>query len=406
MTQLTHKRTVALYPWFKFAQNLVFWQAIWFLYFQNVLSAAEAILLYAVYDLSTMMLEVPSGWISDRLGRRLTLILSSLAGVLGGVLVVAGDGFAAFALAQVAFGTAAALASGTDSALLYEALQADGREDEIEAQELRAWRFSFAALATSAITGGAVALYFDVLTFAMSAVASAAAVVLCWFMSDVDRPATRNAFQALRTLWASLKQPVLVWLLALGVVMYGFSHLPFVFGQPFIVEALKGTGLQADAPLVSGAVTTSMMIISVLTSLIAERVRRRIGLTPLLLSAFALQIVIVAVLAATNSIAAIAVLLLRMVPDSMSRPFVLARIQPFLSDDSRATYLSVRALFARLTFAASLWMASLSVTTADQLPFDQISFILGWYALAGVVFLCALAISARALGSRLGGENG
>ena len=406
MTQLTHKRTVALYPWFKFAQNLVFWQAIWFLYFQNVLSAAEAILLYAVYDLSTMMLEVPSGWISDGLGRRLTLILSSLAGVLGGVLVVAGDGFAAFALAQVAFGTAAALASGTDSALLYEALQADGREDEIEAQELRAWRFSFAALATSAITGGAVALYFDVLTFAMSAVASAAAVVLCWFMSDVDRPATRNAFQALRTLWASLKQPVLVWLLALGVVMYGFSHLPFVFGQPFIVEALKGTGLQADAPLVSGAVTTSMMIISVLTSLIAERVRRRIGLTPLLLSAFALQIVIVAVLAATNSIAAIAVLLLRMVPDSMSRPFVLARIQPFLSDDSRATYLSVRALFARLTFAASLWMASLSVTTADQLPFEQISFILGWYALAGVVFLCALAISARALGSRLGGENG
>ena len=37
------QRNIALYPWFKFVQQLLFWQAIWFLYFESRLSAAEAI---------------------------------------------------------------------------------------------------------------------------------------------------------------------------------------------------------------------------------------------------------------------------------------------------------------------------------------------------------------------------
>ena len=28
-------RNVALYPWFRFCRGLLFWQAVWFLYFQN-----------------------------------------------------------------------------------------------------------------------------------------------------------------------------------------------------------------------------------------------------------------------------------------------------------------------------------------------------------------------------------
>ena len=49
--------------------------------------------------------------------------------------------------------------------------------------------------------------------------------------------------------------PVLVWLFFITVLMYTYSHIPFVFGQPFILEALNETGFQADAPLVSGVVS-------------------------------------------------------------------------------------------------------------------------------------------------------
>jgi MFS family permease len=66
-------RNTQLYRWSRFLRSLIFWQAVWFLYFQNVLSATAAILLYAVYDVAATLLEVPSGYMSDQLGRKKTL---------------------------------------------------------------------------------------------------------------------------------------------------------------------------------------------------------------------------------------------------------------------------------------------------------------------------------------------
>lgn len=90
------RRNVRLYPWYSFLRNLLFWQATWFLFFQNHLSAAEAILLYAIYDVATTVLEVPSGYMSDRLGRRTTLILSATATLLAAMLFSVGSGLAVY----------------------------------------------------------------------------------------------------------------------------------------------------------------------------------------------------------------------------------------------------------------------------------------------------------------------
>ncbi|MEL6337858.1 MAG: MFS transporter, partial [Pseudomonadota bacterium] len=144
-------RNIALYRWYRFCQSLLFWQAVWFLYFQDRLSAAEAILLYVAYDLATTLLEVPSGYLSDRLGRRLTLIAAAVCALGGAGLIVLGDSFVVFVLAQGLIGASTALMSGTDSAFLYESLVAEGRAAETEAQEAAAWRFSFAGLGVSAL---------------------------------------------------------------------------------------------------------------------------------------------------------------------------------------------------------------------------------------------------------------
>ncbi|NNL72340.1 MAG: MFS transporter, partial [Silicimonas sp.] len=171
-------RNVVLYPWFKFLQNLLFWQATWFLFFQSELSAAQAILIYVFYDIATTVLEVPSGYLSDRAGRRVTLIVSAVAGLLAAVMQAFGEGFLIFALAQVALGAHIAFASGTDSALLYESLEAEGRSDEVEAQEVRAWRFTFAGLMVSAVAGGAMAYFGLRIPYVATAIAFAILVVV------------------------------------------------------------------------------------------------------------------------------------------------------------------------------------------------------------------------------------
>ena len=389
-------RNIRLYRWFQFFQGLLFWQAVWFLYFQGTLSAAEAVLLYAIFNVATTALEVPSGWMSDRLGRRPTLIAAGLTGVGGAALLATGDSFVLFCAAQVLIGASKAFSSGTDSAFLYESLAATGREAEVEHHELAAWRFSFAALALSAVTGGL--LYVVDITAPFWASTAAGLVVLALALAFREPPQEideATPLSQLGILRAALRQPVLAWLFVLSVAMYGFSHLPFVFGQPFILDALAKAGLAAEAPVVSGGVTSAMMVISVAASLFAPRLRSYLGLPAILLLAFAMQIALCGVLALSDSLIVIAFLFLRMVPDSLSRPFLLARVQSLLTNGGRATYLSLQSFCGRLAFAGTLYLVSRTMAGTEEMDHAGIQTVLGWSVLVGVVILAGLVLAAR-----------
>lgn len=392
-------RNLRLYPWHEFLHNLVFWQATWFLYFQMELSAAEALLLYVAYDLSVTVLEVPSGYMSDRLGRRITLIGSAAAYVIGLILLGVGGGFAIFLVGQCLLGTSRAFLSGTNTALLYQSLAELGRAEEMEDHTLRAWRFGFSALGISAVTGGAMALWMPSLPFFAAALALVGAFVLAILFAEPhshqEEPTTEWA--RLGKLIGNFRQPIVLWLFVLGMLMYGYSHIPFVFGQPFIAETLGVRGYEAEAPLVSGVITALMMALSVLVSLFAKRLRVWIGLFPLLLIAFAMQIGLAGALAAFGSVFAIALLLLRMVPDSLSTPFITAALQPLIGDATRATFLSLKSFIGRLLFAGSLALAAGSTTTVGEMPLGDIQSILLWYFLGGLAVLTGLAVAALRL---------
>lgn len=391
-------RNISLYRWSRFLRNLLFWQAIWFLYYQDVLSAAEAILLYALTDIATTVLEVPSGYMSDRLGRRRTLIASAIAGLAAAILLVIGGSFSVFAIATMLFGTSIAFSSGTDEAILYESLAATGREDEIEHQEIVAWRYSFTALALSAVIGGALAMIEMKLAYIGVVFSFAALTWVTWKM--VEPPHTQSMDEGGELLrWHkvldNVHNPVLMWFFALTVLLYAFSHLPFVFGQPFILEALDRMDLAASAPLISGTVTALMMGLSVLVSLVAIRMRIAVGLAGLVLGAFTLQITISGIMALTDSAFVMAALMLRMVPDALTRPFILGRIQPLLPDDNRATWLSLQSFVGRLLFALALIMGAISTTDVGTMPYTDIQSILTVATLIGMMALGGLIFTAR-----------
>lgn len=333
---------------------------------------------------------------SDRLGRRPTLILASVATAMGASLQFVGDTFIVFALAQILVGAGAACASGTDSAMLYESLAADDRQDEIEHHEVVSWRYGFTALALSAVTGGLMAFYQIRLPFLATALAAVAGVALAWRFIEPPRPNTgAKPVTQLAAIKAYLHEPVLLWLFGLSVLMYAFSHIPFVFGQPFILEALTNIGLASKAPLVSGVTSGIMMVISVLVSLVATRLRMWFGLTILLMFAFGMQIALTGALAWSNAPFVIALLFLRTVPDSLSWPFIVARIQPLLSRENRATYLSLQSFVGRLIFAATLYLASFGASDQSVMAYSEIRLVVGGYALAGLIAWITLWIWAR-----------
>lgn len=390
---------VRLYPWYQFFRNLLFWQAIWFLYFQKELSAAEAILLAAIYDIATTALEVPSGYVSDSWGRRPTLILASLISIAGALLLAFGETFLVFALAQICLGAGMAFSSGTDTSLLYESLPEQNRDEAIQYHEQLAWRFSFTALAISAVLGGFLGAFAPLWAFLATALSGGVALAVA--AQFVEPRHTRNLttrynfraqFSALK---ASFGQPTLAWLFCLAVGMYTFSHVPFVFGQPFILEAIKQSGLSFDAAIISGGVTATMMVISVATSWLAPGLQRAFGVGPVFLIALGMQVFLITTLALTNHMAAIALLFLRMVPDSLARPYILARIHPLLTDGTRATYLSIQSFCGRLLFAATLILSSLATSRGNELSYAENQVILIGYALAGMALFVGLLVAMR-----------
>ena len=139
--------------------------------------------------------------------------------------------------------------------------------------------------------------------------------------------------------------------------------------------------------------TALMMGLSLVVSLFAPGLRTKFGLGAILLLAFGMQIGLTGALAVFGSVFAIALLLLRMVPDSLSTPFIEAHLQPLLGDESRATFLSIKSLAGRLLFAASLWIASLNTAQIGEMPLGDIQMILSWYAVIGLAVFAALLVA-------------
>ena len=392
-------RNIVLYPYFQFCRSLLFWQAIWFLYFESVVTASQAILLAAIVDLSTVILEVPSGYFSDYLGRRLTLTIGLIASMAGCLLLFGSTSFAVFAVAQVLLGAGNAFVSGTDNALLYDSLADQNRQDEVAAQEVRAWRFSYSALAISAVAGGYLSMETFRPAYLITAIALLAGLVIVFLFRDPPHPhaytATAGPWRQMGLVLSRFQDRALLWIFAFAVGAYVLSHVPYVFAQPYLKETLAKAGYAADTPVVSGILIAAMMSVSVIAGTFVLALRKRIGTIGNLLLAMLMQTGLILALAFLVHPAAIFLLVLRMVPDALSRPLILEIIHPRIESGYRATYLSFQNLFGRLTLSGTLFLAAWFTSGSESVTEATLRTILPYYGAAGVILIDVLAMTAR-----------
>jgi MFS family permease len=82
--------------------------------------------LQAVFAATVFLLEIPSGYISDILGRKKSLLLSAALKGVGFSLFPLADDLTVLIIAEVILGIAVSLNSGSDTALIYDTLEATG----------------------------------------------------------------------------------------------------------------------------------------------------------------------------------------------------------------------------------------------------------------------------------------
>lgn len=151
------RRNVALLQWYGIGMSLIFVLPVLVPFYQERGLDFRAFMVgEAVFSTVMILMEVPSGWLSDVWKRTHTLALATLTHLIGWGLLWQADSFVTTVVAQGLLGVGVALVSGTNSALLYDSLLELGRADEYRRLEGRRHATGLYAVALSSLAGGAL----------------------------------------------------------------------------------------------------------------------------------------------------------------------------------------------------------------------------------------------------------
>jgi MFS family permease len=330
--------------------------AVWVIYLQQQrgLSLSQAALIDVTFFVAAALAEVPTGIVADRFGRKTSMMagaaLMSL-GVLGWTLAPT---LPLIMLAYVAMGVGITFLSGAEDAFFYETLQVSGRGDDYNRLLGRVSAIFPGALALGSVASGFLAAIDVVLPFLIAGLVLliTLAIVLTFKEPQTSEPSATQARASfrdvLRQSFALLRaRPTLRYpILYLAVVPLASFMLESVFVQP--------QALALGVPIAGiGVLVMAVQLTAMAGSAWSDRVRMRFGEGRVLYTAPVVICSSLIVLAALQILPALLLIAMMGFVTAVVRPILLSRIQDELSDDIRATMLSMQSLTFTIVAAVS-----------------------------------------------------
>lgn len=379
-------RNLKLYPAYVALYNAFFWMPVFFLYFGQHLPLSEVLLLESLYYLAVVFLEVPSGYFSDRVGRKTTMLVSAVSLSVAYIGFVLGDSFAVFAVAQLFLAGGIAFNSGTDTSFHYDSLAAVGLTDEYDDREARVARTSLAATGVAALVGGFAGAYDLGAAYALSAVFAilSIGVVLAFREPPHTEEASPFVSQVGECL-GQLRRSSLRWLFGFAVLSVVVNHVPYEFYQPYLGLVGGSIGFGESTSVVTGIHMASATLLGAWFARRSARFAKWAGTANALLVAAGIQIAVITTMGAVLHPVVVLVILLRGVPGALTRAPLNAAVVPRIPQQQRATYLSIQSLVGRLSF--SIVLAGLSLYAGE-------SSVKEWSAISPLLLIAAAVVAA------------
>lgn len=394
------ERNVNLYPVYRASADAMAWLPVFFLYFSEQLTLPEVLLLEALYYIAVVILEVPSGYMSDVIGRRRTLLLSSFALLAAYICFLLSSQLAGFAAGQILIAMSIAFRSGTDTAFHYESLQALDRTSEYGNREAVAGKYGFAATAIAALAGGLLGSFNLAWPYLLSLMTAAVSLTIVFTFTEISAEKTdkdtSNFYKQLITCIGYLKQPLLLWLFIYTMYMTIFVHIPYEFYQPYLRLLEDQNSLAGiKAPLMAGILFALTAIVASVSSAYSIRWQNSLGLHRLLLAAAAVELGIIAAMAIMLHPVIALMVILRSGPMAVITAPVNAAIAPLIENQQRATFLSLQSMAGRLGFAIVLSGFSMLVADSQGADWSSLALLLRMSVVAGLVGLLLMAFAAH-----------
>lgn len=332
--------------WFMIAMPIII------LFFQeHDLTLTEIMILQAIYSLSVAVFEIPSGYMADLFGRKYTIVLSTIFSFIGYLVFSFYSGFYVFALAQILIGIGGSLMSGSDSALLYDTLLETNNKSAYTKIEGRNYAVGNFSEATAGILGGFLAvssiylpIYAQTGVLFLSIPISLSLIEPKIYETNKIDKSLRSVVDILKFVMSEKKK--LKWLIIYSSAM-GVATLSIAwFTQPFLKEI--------DIPLFYfGIIWAGLNFASGITSFNAHLLYKKMNGYNLLIY-ISLSLFLSFILLGLNiSIFGLTIIFIIYFLRGITTPILRNEININTTSNKRATVLSIRSFFIRISFAIS-----------------------------------------------------
>lgn len=355
---------------------------IFFLYFSRILSLQEVLLLESIYYISVVILEVPTGYFSDRIGRKTTLLLGSFFLSLACILYLLAGSFITLVFGQISFALHMSMISGTNTVFHYESLKSANREAEYGDREAIVNKYGNIAGGTAALLGGIVANYDLRYAYVLSLVAGIIAMAIAFKFYEpkikkTTEKASQNFLKQIKITLSFLKVQPLGWIFIYFIVIFIISHVPYEFYQPYIeLLAEQNLLMGISVTVISGFIYSGARYIAAIGAAYSMDWSRKIGLFNYLLLAVVAINIVVLLLGSMLSSWILIIVLLRSLPWAAVKAPINAIITPRIDSGQRATFHSMISLSCRLGFFLTLFLLSLVVDAHELTSWSNISRLL------------------------------
>lgn len=313
------------------------------------LQMKEIYLLQSIFAVSVFIMEVPSGYISDLIGRRFSLIWSSLLSGIGFSLFPLAHDFFLLAVAEVILAVAVSLASGTDTSLIYDSLEALGSK---KAEIKILGRTVFYMTLGEGIAGGLASL-FMLYSQNLNIIATVSAVMcwiplfICWRMEEPPRKLMdrRKHKENFIYIYASMfKHSALLNMIILNMTFYFTATL-------FAVWMFQKYWQNISIPLIYFGFLWALtnFVVSV-TARYAHKIEKRLGSTAVVLIIGILPIGGYLGIGVITSIWGVFVCLLFQICRGLGQVILKDALNKRVSADFRATANSIVQMSGRILF--------------------------------------------------------
>ena len=336
--------------------HFLLWIPIWVVFLQDKgLSLTQIGVLESVAWVLSAGLEVPSGAIADRWGRKASMAIGTFLYSLAMLLILTEALSPTFLLGYALWNTSFAFISGADTAFLYDSLKADGRAAEAAKQSGRYLAITAGSQGIASVVGAAVATLDITLCFTIGAVTGLAATALVLTFKEPPRlEEGESQLSFVRNLRIAVgiaaRRPVVRWLLLLTT---GFAVVPFIV----YYVLLQPYALAVALPIAwLGVVVLGVQFAGVAASWLAHRAQGHVGLPALVAGGIAITLVATALLGLLPSIPALALFVVVALVPAAAQPLLSARLNDMIPSAQRATIISLSALIFELGLAVAIPM--------------------------------------------------